>query len=112
MNPVSLKRNVLSKELEPIAQADAWVREAGKTKNANASEPSTFEKALVSELGRVFSAQSEVDAAVSAYNAGAPEASVERTAFLMAKAEADLRLAVQVRNKAVNAYQEVMNMQI
>lgn len=112
MNPVSLKTSGLSKASDLIGEADAWMKSASKTGGAAEAQGTGFESVLMGELGKVFGAQKEVDAAVTGYNAGAPEASVERTAFLMAKAEADLRLAVQVRNKAVNAYQEVMNLQI
>ena len=112
MFPVSSKTAGLSKAAEILSEADGWLSKSGKTSGADAVEGGGFEAALAGELGRVFGASKEVDSAVAAYNAGAPEASIERTAFLMAKAEADLRLAVQVRNKAVTAYQDVMNLQI
>ena len=99
-----------------IGLADAWVREAnaatsGASKGAVAPAGGAFESVLAGELSKVFGSAKAVDEAVAAYNGGSGE-SVERAAFLMAKSEAQLRLAVQVRNKAVSAYQDVMNLQI
>ena len=107
----------MSKVSGTISTADSWIREASaKIKVSGAEEGSgsgdAFSGILASELGKVFGSAKEVDAAVKAYSQGDAGASLERTVFLMAKAEADLRVAVQVRNKAVSAYQEVMNLQI
>lgn len=109
MSPVSLKSIDLSKAPELVRQADEWIGTAG---GAKAGGGASFEMALAGELGKVFGQSKSVDAAVASFNAGEADSSIERTAFLMARAEADLRLAVQARNKAVTAYQEVMNMQI
>lgn len=112
MLPVSFKSVDLSKASELIHQADAWIKEGAATPGLGTAAGGSFEAALSSELGKVFGQSKDVDAAVASFNAGDSDSSIERTAFLMAKAEADLRLAVQVRNKAVTAYQEIMNMQI
>jgi flagellar hook-basal body complex protein FliE len=112
MFPVSLKSVDLSKASELIHQADGWIGAAGSSSGADKSSSGSFEATMASEMAKVFGQSKEVDAAVVSFNAGGADSSIERTVFLMAKAEADLRLAVQVRNKAVTAYQEVMNMQI
>jgi flagellar hook-basal body complex protein FliE len=111
----------MSKVSSMIGLADAWMRGADAAATSASHgvgierplvAPGGFESALTGELAKVFGSAKEVTQAVAAYNAGGEEASVERAAFLMAKSEAALRLAVQVRNKAVNAYQDVMNLQI
>lgn len=112
MFPVSLKNVDLSKASELVRQADDWIGASSGAAGARAVGGGAFESALAGELGKIFGQSKGVDAAVTNFNAGGADSSIERTAFLMAKAEADLRLAVQVRNKAVTAYQEVMNMQI
>lgn len=112
MFPVSLKSVDLSKASELIRQADGWISSTSSTAGPERGVGGSFEATLASELGKVFGQSKDVDAAVASFNAGDADSSIERTAFLMAKSEADLRLAVQVRNKAVTAYQEVMNMQI
>jgi flagellar hook-basal body complex protein FliE len=102
----------LSKASGLTSIADAWLNEADSLKGGAKADGGAFESLLAGELGKVFGAAQEVEAAVAAYNVGGDEASVERAAFLMAKSEADLRFAVQARNKAVNAYQDIINLQI
>lgn len=106
----------MSKVASMIGLADAWVRAADAAASSKAAdsarEVSGFESALAGELGKVFGSAKAVDQAVAAYNGGSGAESVERAAFLMAKSESELRLAVQVRNRAVSAYQDVMNLQI
>jgi flagellar hook-basal body complex protein FliE len=111
MNPVSMKNDVMSKGGDIGSVSRDW---AGALIGsvAPAAEPEKFSSILASELGKVFASGSEVDKAVTEFNAGAEGASIERTAFLMAKSESEMRMAVQVRNKVVSAYQEVMNLQI
>jgi flagellar hook-basal body complex protein FliE len=101
----------LSKVSSALSTAESWFKsiESKDSGNVNANG---FETALFNEMGKVFGQAKEVDASVAAYNSNSGDESIERVAFLMAKSEADMRLAVQVRNKAVAAYQEIMNLQI
>jgi flagellar hook-basal body complex protein FliE len=111
MNPVSLKTNDLSKGADIGAVSSAWAKEISEPTGSVPAQEG-FSSLLASEMGKIFSTSKEVDASVAEYNAGGDGASIERTAFLMAKAESEMRVAVQVRNKVVSAYQEVMNLQI
>jgi flagellar hook-basal body complex protein FliE len=101
----------LSKVSSALSTAESWFKSI-EPKDDERVGASGFEAALVNEMGKIFGQAKEVDASVAAYNSNAGEGSIERVAFLMAKSEADMRLAVQVRNKAVAAYQEIMNLQI
>lgn len=101
----------LSKVSSALSTAEAWFKSV-EPKDSEKLSGNGFEAALLNEMGKVFGQAKEVDASVAAYNSGSGDGSIERVAFLMAKAEADMRLAVQVRNKAVAAYQEIMNLQI
>lgn len=112
MNPVSLKTNDLSKGADVGAISSAWSNELAAPGDLSPAQDGGFSSILATEMGKIFSASKEVDAAVGEFNSGGDGASIERTAFLMAKAESEMRVAVQVRNKVVSAYQEVMNLQI
>jgi len=71
----------------------------------------SFATLLQQSLERVDSLQHEADAAVRAFALGqAP--SVHDTMIAMEKADLSLRLTTKVRNKVVEAYQEIMRMQV
>ena len=82
-------------------------------KTGSLSESSQgFAAMLLGEMSKINSNDLAVKKEMASFNANEEGASIERLSFLMAKAEAELKVAVQVRNKAVGAYQEIMNMQI
>ena len=71
----------------------------------------SFATLLQQSLERVDGLQHEADAAARAFALGqAP--SVHDTIIAMEKADLSLRLATKVRNKVVEAYQEIMRMQV
>lgn len=71
----------------------------------------SFQKLLTDAVGSLEKMQSEADSSAAKLAAGEP---VELHEVLLAteKANIGFQLAVQVRNKVVDAYQEVMRMQI
>lgn len=113
MNPVSLKFVDLSKGgVDSLAKKMfAELDPASGSAEASAAQPG-FEGMLAKEIGKVMESAQSAQASIDAFTANPEGVPMERVAFLMAKAEADIRLAAQVRNKAVSAYQEIMNMQI
>ena len=71
----------------------------------------SFATLLQQSLERVDGIQHEADAAARAFALGqAP--SVHDTMIAMEKADLSLRLTTKVRNKVVEAYQEIMRMQV
>jgi len=71
----------------------------------------SFATLLQQSLERVDGLQHDADAAARAFALGqAP--SVHDTMITMEKADLSLRLTTKVRNKVVEAYQEIMRMQI
>ena len=71
----------------------------------------SFATLLQQSLERVDGLQHEADAAARAFALGqAP--SVHDTMIAMEKADLSLRLTTKVRNKVVEAYQEIMRMQV
>lgn len=73
---------------------------------------SGFGELLAKQVEKVTNTALEAQNEIQKVQNGDDNSNLERTAFLMAKAESELGTAVQVRNKAVSAYQEIMNMQI
>ena len=71
----------------------------------------SFATLLQQSLERVDGLQHDADAAARAFALGqAP--SVHDTMIAMEKADLSLRLTTKVRNKVVEAYQEIMRMQV
>ena len=71
----------------------------------------SFATLLQQSLERVDGLQHDADAAARAFALGqAP--SVHDTMIAMEKADVSLRLTTKVRNKVVEAYQEIMRMQV
>ena len=71
----------------------------------------SFTTLLQQSLERVNGLQHEADTAARAFALGqAP--SVHDTMIAMEKADLSLRLTTKVRNKVVEAYQEIMRMQV
>ena len=71
----------------------------------------SFATLLQQSLERVDGLQHDADAAARAFALGqAP--SVHDTMITMEKADLSLRLTTKVRNKVVEAYQEIMRMQV
>jgi flagellar hook-basal body complex protein FliE len=76
--------------------------------NANGLD---FGQSLKGELTRVNQLQQDANTAIQDYAAGG-DTPVHQVMLAVNKAELSLQLATQVRNKMVNAYQEVARMQI
>lgn len=83
------------------------------TQRTSTEAPSTesFQKLLSDAVGTLSRLQGEADASAARLAAGEP---VELHEVLLATERASIafQLAVQVRNKVVEAYQEVMRMQL
>ncbi len=72
---------------------------------------SGFEDALKKVVGEVNRAQIASDRAVESLHAGGSK-NLHEVMIAMEKADISLRLLVQMRNKAIESYQEVMRMQV
>jgi flagellar hook-basal body complex protein FliE len=73
--------------------------------------PSTFAAFLQEAVADVNRLQQEADAAVQQYTVGNAQ-NLHDVMIAAEKADISLRLLMQVRNKAIEAYQEIMRMQI
>jgi flagellar hook-basal body complex protein FliE len=83
----------------------------GPSPLAKAPTHSTFAMLLQDAVEGVNRLQQDAATAVQQYTVGQAE-TLHDTMIAVEKADLSLRLLMQVRNKAVEAYQEIMRMQI
>jgi flagellar hook-basal body complex protein FliE len=79
--------------------------------SASASSGAGFGSVLADAIGRVEQFQQNADSSVGKFLAGEDE-EVHKVALATEQASITFDLFLQVRNKVVSAYQEVMRMQI
>ncbi len=72
----------------------------------------SFASVLRSGLDQVNSAQQSARKAATDFEMGKPGTDLPQVMLEMQKASVSLRAAVEVRNKLVTAYQEIMNMPV
>lgn len=71
-----------------------------------------FGELLKSSLDQVNSAQNNAQELARAYEMGSPGASLHDVMIASSKANIAFQATVQVRNKLVSAYHDIMNMQL
>ena len=92
-----------------LAQMRELATQAGKgTKQT--SERSDFADLLKTSIDQVNNVQLEADKMATALETGDADASVADVMISIQKANVSFQAMVQVRNKLVEAYQDVMNM--
>lgn len=72
----------------------------------------SFAKALSQALDAVNGAQSEASALSREFQLGNTSVSLEETMIAMQKSSIAFQTAVQVRNRVVSAYNDIMNMPV
>lgn len=72
----------------------------------------SFSTAFKDALTSVSAAQHQVTALQNKVQMGAPDASLEETMVSMQKAQIGFQTALNVRNRMVQAYSDIMNMQV
>lgn len=72
----------------------------------------TFSTAFKQALTAVSAAQNQASALQNQVQSGAPGASLEETMVAMQKAQIGFQAALNVRNRMVQAYSDIMNMQV
>jgi flagellar hook-basal body complex protein FliE len=86
---------------------------AGQAPSAEAlPEGQNFASVLKSSLDQVNQMQLDSQGKQQAFEAGSPDANLQDVMVSLQKASLSFQTMVQVRNKLVSAYQEVMNMQV
>ena len=96
----------LLQELNSLAS-----RAAGQD-NAAPVGGTDFGEALKSALDQVNGAQQDAAKATEKFDLNAPDANLHEVMMSLQKASLSFQTMVQVRNRLVSAYQEIMNMQV
>ena len=81
------------------------------SKGGAETEGPSFADTLAQSLDKVNTLQKDADVAIQDFVAGDTR-NIHETMIAVGKADLAFRLTMQVRNKIVEAYQEVMRMQI
>ena len=76
------------------------------------AEPAGFQQALGKALGAVSQSQNEASALQREVQLDNPTVSLEQTMVSMQKAQIGFQATLQVRNRMVAAYSDIMNMQV
>jgi flagellar hook-basal body complex protein FliE len=103
--------------LKPFDFAQAVAR-AGLATNgqplqkSKAAEGAGFQQALTNALGAVSKSQLDANSLQREVQMDNPTVSLEQTMVAMQKAQIGFQATLQVRNKLVQAYSEIMQMQV
>jgi flagellar hook-basal body complex protein FliE len=80
--------------------------------NAGTATGVDFSQVLRTAIEQVNGAQQEAGKLAMQFEAGAPNANLQDVMISLQKANVSFQAMVQVRNKLVSAYHDVMNMQV
>ena len=97
------------------AVARAGLRPDGQpiaTPKTQGAEPASFQSAMTEALRSVSESQNEAQALQQEFQMGNPEVSLEQTMISMQKAQLGFQATLAVRNRLVQAYTDIMNMQV
>ena len=79
---------------------------------AAAAQPSDFANLMKNSVDHVASMQNQATALADAYEAGDKSVDLTKVMLEVQKASLSFRAMTEVRNKLVDAYQQVMNMSV
>jgi flagellar hook-basal body complex protein FliE len=96
------------KAIEPVQLAALFQKSAAPA----AAPVAGFAEALKGALASVDRAQANAQQLAARFQANDPEVSLERTMIAMSQANVSFQALVQTRNRLVQAYQDIMNMQV
>jgi flagellar hook-basal body complex protein FliE len=81
-------------------------------KQAPAADKASFGDAIKQALNVVSTTQTKATGLAQEFQLGNPQVSLEDTVITAQKASLSFQAAVQFRNRVVQAYQEIMNMNV
>lgn len=84
----------------------------GKTRAAEDVDKASFSSAMSDALKAVSNQQKTAEALQHEFQLGNPSVSLEETMVAMQKSQLGFQAALSVRNRFVQAYTDVMNMQV
>ncbi|MFV1989183.1 MAG: flagellar hook-basal body complex protein FliE [Acidimicrobiales bacterium] len=96
----------------PIIPASAAPVSSARLSAGNASSGTDFGEAISRNIGAVSAAENKADGLVQALATGDPTVQLHDVTVAAAEANLSLQLMVAVRDKAVEAYREIINLQV
>ena len=98
--------------LSQLRMASAAAAGGAAAPATGGAEGSDFAALLKSSIDQVNAAQQEADKLSKSFEQGTPGVELQDVMISLQKANISFQTMVQVRNKLVTAYQEIMNMQV
>lgn len=102
---------IIPTQIKSAVHLSPEIEKALKQSKANASEKSGFGEMLSQKIQEVDSLQKSADVAATDFATGKSR-NLHETILAMEMADTSLRLMVTVRNKALEAYNEIMRMPV
>lgn len=101
--------------MEPVNGITKGIDGAGGLSEKSSVKPEEatdkgFNRLLDETIGKVSTLQKEADQAIKELTSG--EGDIVKAMIAMQKAEISFQTMIEVRNKLVNAYEEIMRMQV
>jgi flagellar hook-basal body complex protein FliE len=88
------------------------VSKRGVVADVEGAEPGNFRTAMADALANVSRDQTEAQRLQKEFSLDNPTVSLEQTMVAMQKSQIGFQAAVQVRNRLLSAYTDIMNMQV
>lgn len=109
-----METRALEQALAQLRSAAARVGISNDTGSAAASagKPADFAAVLKASLDHVNGTQQQAVKQARDFELGAPDANLQDVMISIQKANISFQQTVQVRNRLVSAYHEIMNMQV
>lgn len=99
--------------LGQMRAAQSLASKLGKTTTEDAAGASTdFAQVLKTSIEQVNRTQTQAESLTRAFEVGAPGVQLHDVMISLAKANVSFQQMVQVRNRLVSAYHDIMNMQV
>jgi len=112
LKPFDFNQAVARAGLRPDGMPLAGPGGAGKSEAADGAEPASFTTAMAQALRAVSDAQLESGKLQRELQLDNPTVSLEQTMIAMNKSQVGFTAALTVRNRLVQAYTDIMNMQV
>lgn len=113
INKISMDDLLAKLQAAREAVAGLPVRAAAKASESAGGAPVVdFASLLKASLDKVDSSQQRAEALGREFQLGNPKVSLEESMIAAQEANINLQTAIQVRNRLVSAYHDIMNMQV
>jgi flagellar hook-basal body complex protein FliE len=104
--------NGIDRMLSQLRTAAALANRKPELKSGEAAPKAEFSNVLKNSLDQVSRTQNEAARLSRAFSAGDPDTNLQDVMIAMQKSTISFQQAIQVRNKLVQAYHDIMNMPV